>query len=65
MQWYKLYFHHVNALIPAAVITILTMVIVSLFTQNKKVPLGVYRVWFCKEYSEKYTKIYNSCDFIK
>ena len=65
MQWYKIYFHHVNALIPAAVITILTMIIVSLFTQNKKVPLGVYRIWFCREYTEKYTNIYNSCDFIK
>lgn len=65
MQWYKLYFHHINALIPAAIITILTMIIVSLFTQNKKVPLGVYRVWFCREYTEKYTNIYNSCDFIK
>ena len=57
MQWYQEYLWSINPLIPALIITILLMVGVSLKTQDQKVPLGVYRVWFCEDYSEKYTRI--------
>ena len=57
MQWYQEYLWSINPLIPALIITILLMVGVSLKTQDQKVLLGVYRVWFCEGYSEKYTGI--------
>ena len=57
MQWYQKYLWNINPLIPALIITILLIVGVSLKTQDQKVPLGVYRVWFCEDYSEKYTRI--------
>ena len=64
-EWYGTWFHNMNPLFPAAILTIALMVGVSLMTKNSKVPLGVYRVWFCKEYSEKYAQMYHSCDFMK
>ena len=57
MQCYQDYLWNVNPLIPALIISIVLMTSVSLKTQDQKVPLGVYRVWFCEDYSEKYTKI--------
>lgn len=50
-----------HPLIPSVLISLGLIIVVSLMTQNRKVPLGVYRVWFCKDYDEAYTRIYNSC----
>lgn len=60
-EFYNSALHAIHSLIPALLISMLLMVVVSLATQDKKVPLGVYRVWFCKDYDDKYTQIYNSC----
>ena len=60
-QFYNEVMHAIHPLIPALLISMILMVVVSLATQDRKVPLGVYRVWFCKDYDDKYTQIYNSC----
>lgn len=46
---------------PALIVSFALMIVVSLATQSKKVPLGVYRIWFCKDYDDKYTQVYDSC----
>ena len=35
---------------------------VALATRRRKVPFGIYRVWFCRDYDEDYTNIYDACD---
>lgn len=62
MDWYNSVFNGAQPLLPGLVIGIVLMIVVSLATQNKKVPLGIYRVWFCKDYDERYASVYNAKD---
>lgn len=61
-DWYQTFFLGAHAIIPTVIVAVLAMVIGSLVTPGLKVPLGVYRVWFCKDYDEAYTKVYNSLE---
>ena len=63
--FYANVFYSVHPLIPALLVGIGMMIAVSMMTQKHKVPFGIYRVWFCKDYDEKYTTIYNSCSLKK
>lgn len=60
--WYYSNLNNIHPIIPTIIVSLILMIFVSLATQSKKIPLGIYKVWFCKEYDEKYTTIYNSCD---
>lgn len=57
--WYQQLFRGAHPVIPTLIVAILAMILGSLVTSKWKVPLGVYKVWFCREYDERYTKIYN------
>ena len=59
-SWYQMIFQDAHAIIPTILVATLAMVIGSLATPGMKVPLGVYKVWFCKDYDEKYTAVYNA-----
>lgn len=50
----------VHPILPSVFVSAALMVFVSLATQSRKVPLGIYRVWFCREYDEAYAKMYDS-----
>lgn len=52
----------VHPILPATAVSVLLMLVVSLATQSRRVPFGIYRVWFCRDYDERYAKIYHSCD---
>lgn len=55
--WWVVSMGGVNAFIPAWIISFICIVAGSLLTQNQKVPLGYYQVFFCKDYDEKYAKL--------
>lgn len=58
--WYQRIFFGAHAIIPTILVAVIAMIVGSLLTPQLKVPLGVYKVWFCKDYDEKYTTVYNS-----
>lgn len=64
-EWYKQLFLGAHASVPALILELTVFIVVSLATQDKKVPLGVYRVLFCKDYDEKYTTVYDAEDLKK
>ena len=51
------YAGNAHPVIPAILLSLLTMIIVSTFT--KKVPLGICEVWFCSDYDENFTQKYD------
>lgn len=55
--WWGIAMGGVNAFIPAWIVSLICMVAGSLLTQNQKVPLGYYQVFFCSDYDEKYAKL--------
>lgn len=55
--WWGVAMGGVNAFIPAWIVSLICMVAGSLLTQNQKVPLGYYQVFFCSDYDEKYAKL--------
>ncbi len=57
--WYQTVFRGAHPAIPALIVAAVSMIAGSLATPGLRVPLGVYRVWFCKDYDERYTKVYN------
>ncbi len=61
-EWYQHYFLGAHASVPTLIVEFAVFIIVSLLTQKKKVPLGVFRVLFCKDYDERYTYVYDSSD---
>lgn len=52
----------VHPILLATAVSVLLMLVVSLATQSRRVPFGIYRVWFCRDYDERYAEIYHSCD---
>ena len=48
---------NVHPVVPACLLSFLVMIIVS--KNTKKVPFGIYQVWFGQEYDESYAKEYN------
>lgn len=64
-NWYQTLFVGAHPIIPTIVVAVIAMILGSIATPGLKVPLGVYKVWFCKDYDEKYTKIYNSLEYRK
>ena len=61
-EWYAVTFQQMHPLILAVMISTVLMIAVSLLTPNHRVPLGVYKVWFCREYSDRYAQMYDACD---
>lgn len=61
-QWYADVFLGTQPLILAVIISAALMVVVSMLTPKHRVPLGVYKVWFCKDYDEYYAGLYDACD---
>ena len=59
-DWYATYLGGVHPIIPAMIVSVASIVWVSLATQNKKVPLGIYKVWFCKDYEERFALMYDA-----
>jgi sodium/pantothenate symporter len=55
------YMGNINPFIISAIISILGMYVGSVVSQHKKAPLGVFQVWFCKDYNPLYTNL----DFAK
>ena len=51
--------HSIHPMLISAAVSLGLMIIVSLCTQKQKVPYGVYRVWFCKDYDETFARMYD------
>lgn len=47
----------INSFIPAVLISLILLVLISRATQNDKVKLGYFQVFFCEDYDEKYAKM--------
>ena len=60
--WYARVLSDCHPLILALILSISLMILVSLATPNCKVPLGVYKVWFCREYDPRYAAVYDAQD---
>lgn len=58
-DWFAATFNGLQPVIPGIITTLIVIIVVSLATQSKKVPLGIYQVWFCKDYDERFTTCYN------
>ena len=58
--WYQQYLFGAHPVIPTLIMTLIMTILGSLLTPGLRVPLGVYKVWFCKEYPEEYTTVYDS-----
>ena len=58
--WYQIYLFGAHPVIPTLVVTLIMTIAGSLLTPGLRVPLGVYKVWFCKDYPEEYTTVYDS-----
>ena len=56
-EWWTTALGGLNAFIPAWFVGLALLIIVSLATQHEKVPLGVFQVFFCKDYDEQYAVI--------
>lgn len=55
--WWASVLGGVNAFVPAVICSLLLLVLVSKATQNDKVKLGYFQVFFCEEYDEKYARL--------
>ncbi len=55
-------FANIHPIIPGIITGFVFMILGSRLTQHKKVPLGIFKVWFCKDYDETFSKIYNACE---
>lgn len=55
--WWKASLGGVNSFVPAVIVSLLLLIFVSKMTQNKKVKLGYFQVFFCDEYDEKYARL--------
>lgn len=62
-DWYKTYLGNIHPMLVSILCSALAFYIGSRVT--RKVPLGVYKVWFCKEYDERFTEVYNAEDLQK
>lgn len=47
----------INSFIPAVLISLILLVLISRATQSNKVKLGYFQVFFCEDYDEKYAKM--------
>ena len=56
-EFWKTYFLNVLPCVPAILVSMVVMILVSQKTQ--KVPLGILKVWFSSDYDEKFTREYN------
>jgi len=59
-EWYSQTLGNMHPILPAIIIPLFIAVVVSLCTQDKKVPLGIYKVWFCKDYDEEFASMYDA-----
>lgn len=55
--WWAANLGNVHAFIPAVVISLVLIIVVSKMTEKDKVPLGYFQVFFCEDYDEKYAKL--------
>jgi sodium/pantothenate symporter len=51
------YMGNMNPFLISAIVSVLAMYLGSIATKNKKPPLGVHQVWFCKDYNPKYASV--------
>ena len=54
--WWAAHLGNVHAFLPAWVLSLLVLYFVSLATQNDRVPLGYFQVFFCDDYDERYAR---------
>lgn len=59
-KWYSHTLGNMHPILPAIILPLFLGVVVSLCTQDKKVPLGIYKVWFCKDYDEEFALMYDA-----
>ncbi len=57
-EWWAANLGNVHAFIPAWIISFLVLYFVSKATQNDRVELGYFQVFFCSDYDEKYAQNY-------
>lgn len=55
--WWVANMGNINPFLISIIVSFLGMYVGSLLTPNKKSPLGVYQVWFCEDYDEKYSSL--------
>lgn len=58
--WYQNALGNIHPMLISIICSALGFILVSAVT--KKIPLGVYKVWFCEEYDERFTEVYNAED---
>ena len=54
--WWAAHLGNVHAFLPSWVLSLLVLYFVSLATQNDRVPLGYFQVFFCDDYDERYAR---------
>lgn len=55
--WWAASLGGVHAFLPARIISLVLLVAVSKATQNERIKLGYFQVFFCADYDEKYAKV--------
>lgn len=55
--WWASSLGGINSFIPAVLISLILLVLISRATQSNKVKLGYFQVFFCEDYDEKYAKM--------
>ena len=55
--WWAASLGGVHAFLPAWIISLVLLVAVSKATQNQRIKLGYFQVFFCADYDEKYAKV--------
>lgn len=55
--WWAANMGGAHAFLPAWIIGLVLMIVVSLNTQNERVKMGYFQVFFCEEYDETYAKV--------
>ena len=59
-DWYKIGLGNIHPMLISIIGSAVAFFAVSAVT--KKIPLGVYKVWFCKDYDERFVNVYNASD---
>ena len=59
-EWYVTYCGNIHPAVVSAAASLIGVVVGSLLSQNSKVCKGVFEVWFCEDYDEKFARTYDN-----